>query len=666
MRWNTASLTRAVSIAATSGPAFLVPLLYVPSLAFPFTGPKDAVLQIAAALGFGALLLRYAAWGRRTGEGIPGGFGTVTMSPVWRRPGRTLVWGALLVLGSLALSAAAASRSPIGAPYALAASLRWISLFGIACGVAAGDGGPGARIGLFQAVTASAAVVSVIGLLQHIDLVSLPIPVISTPGSTFGNRNLAGEAVALSLPLGFGAFSLAASRLERRAIMGALALQLLYLAATRARGAWFGGALGMATVAILNRKSWSLSWAEARSVWLPWVTIVVVALLVAFFPGRSNPRYAADAKRLAGGLDVVGTSFDPESTALRTRVGLWRRSLTMSSIYPFIGIGPGNWPVVFPSVAEPGASTDGVLTFTLAPRHAHFDLLECLTETGLIGLASLLVLGIGVTAAIRKGAAARDAASRIVTVAAAGTLVALLAVGVTGFPLAMPATLTLAGLALGLISSNGPESMNWQRDPGRRQLPIWVAAVVTVAMLGFASVYGYRRLAGAYLLGTAERALHEDPGPAGAAVALTALHRAQIVDPGSFRVALRVAHAELRFHNITEATRACDAALTIEPFSPNAWATLAAVQLDGGDPPSARNSAARSLQLLNDSPFALFVKAKAADAVGDQSDAAATWARLGLLARGSGNDPETTRSARELLQTWRGPTPLARSPTENR
>ena len=341
----------------------------------------------------------------------------------------------------------------------------------------------------------------------------------------------------------------------------------------------------------------------------------------------------------------------------------------MSSIYPFIGIGPGNWPVVFPSVAEPGASTDGVLTFTLAPRHAHFDLLECLTETGLMGLASLLILAVAASRAIRKGVASRDSARRIGTVAAAGTLVALVVVGVTGFPLAMPATLTFAGLALGLISSTGQDEQATQAaqttetvedsvEPGprRRRLPVWTAAILAISLLTFAVFCAARRLGGAYLLGTAERALRDDRGPGGAMRALAALYRAEEIDPGSFRVVLRAAQAELRLHRTAEATRACDAALSIEPFSPNGWATLAAVQLDGGDPYSARLSAGRSLQLLNDGPFPLFLKAKAADALGDRADAAASWARLELLARGSGNDVETARSAREFLQERRDPT----------
>ena len=47
--------------------------------------------------------------------------------------------------------------------------------------------------------------------------------------------------------------------------------------------------------------------------------------------------------------------------------------------------------------------------------------------------------------------------------------------------------------------------------------------------------------------------------------------------------------------------------------APNAWATLAVAQLDGGDAHSARLSAERSIELLGANPFALSVKARAAE-----------------------------------------------------
>ena len=659
MTGTAASAARAVASAATCAAAFLVPLIYAPSLAAPFTVPKQTILELGAALSIGALLVRLAA---------SSGAAADETGSRWflelRQRIRPLRWGIILVLGSVALSAAIADRAP-GAPYAAPALLRWVALFGIAGGVIASGGDAAIPARLLQSVTVSAALVSLIGLLQHLDLFALPVPVISTPGSTFGNRNLGAEAVALSIPFGLGALVQARSRQqgERRLLAAALVLEVMYLAATRARGAWLGGLMGVLTFALTSGKPWP------RRTLLMALGVSVLALVVAVVPGRSNPRYAADAKRFAKAFDVVGTSFDPDSPALRTRLGLWRRSLTMLETHPVVGIGPGNWAVLFPRYAEPRATIEGVLSANLAPRNAHCDLLECLTETGWLGLGSLLILAYGVTTSLRRdlrGALPDDPRGRhLAARIAAATLIALVGVSLTGFPLEMPATLTLAGLALGLaisIDGRGAGSSTVAREARSPSPPTWVAVLAGLVLLTFAGLAGEARVRGSYWLGSAERAVREDHGPAGAEQAIAALGNAFAASPG-YRVALRTAQAELRLHHILEATRACDAAVAIEPYSPNPWATLAAVQLEGGDPHSAWLSARHSLELLNDHPLALSVRARAAEALGDTADAQAAWQHLRALAGPERPDQETARSARELLASHAAAKVVARAPS---
>jgi O-antigen ligase len=659
---------------ATAAAALVVPLGFLSGLATPFTGPKEAIFEVAGAVGLGALAVAFAAGMRPRSRSLA----LPLPSPAGAPAHRLVLWAALLVLASAGLSAllAAASLAPPRAPEAATVLVHWLALFGVAAGVAlasgresdiqaagprppAGQAAPGARAQLLWAVTASAAVVSLIGLCQHAELFSLPIPVISTPGSTFGNRNLSGEAIALSLPLGIGALALAGTRLERRVILGALALEVLYLVATRARGAWLGAAVGVLTVAFLRRREWS------RAALLPGLVFAGLALLMALLPARANPRYAGDTKRFARALEVVETSFDPESTAMRTRVGLWRRSLAMLLGEPLIGIGPGNWAVFFPRYAEPGATADGVLSFTLAPRHAHCDLLEHLTETGVLGLGALLALFAAVAQRARSALRTAGPETRATVSAAAGALVALLVCGLTGFPLAMPATALLAGVALGLVvGADGdrdrarPDGSAWSTSeaaPGMRRGP-WAGRVGVLAALGLVALAvldAETRLRASAWLGAAERALHQDRGAAGATRALGDLARADRARPGLFQVSLRRAHAEQRLHHSLDAVAACDAALAREPFSPNAWATLAVVQLDGGDPHSARLSAERSIELLGANPFALSVKARAAEALRDHRDAETAWARLAGLAASPPSPPEidrdTARASRELL-----------------
>jgi O-antigen ligase len=608
---------------ATSGAALLVLLLFAPSLQAPFLVPKFAALELTASLGILAFAVHRATTGR----------------PRWTR---SVTIGTVLVLATSAVSWVAAVASPPGAPYAIAAMARWGSLFGLACGASVLDDAREGRDRALQSVTIAAAMVAAIGLLQHLQVVTLPIPVISRPGSTFGNRNLAAEVIAMALPLGLGAAAGARGRDTRIVMLVALMLELLFLAATRTRGAWIGAACGLGTTLWLAKLRWSRS-ALALS-----LGAIVLAGVAASVPGPFDPRDAADRKRYSGVVELLENGFDSHSTALRTRLGLWRRTMSMVHDHPFVGVGPGNWPVVFPRYAEPNATRDGVLSASLAPRQAHNDALERAAESGLPGLLALGLLTAGTTVAVGRRLRTGDDA-RATTAAAAGALVALLALSVTGFPLEMPGTLMLAGLALGLVA---PAAVR-PRVPAPVSPPRLVAyapVVVGLAFLSCAAVRAERNVRGSRWLGTAESALHRDPGLLGAAGALWALEHSLEATPDDFRAHLRTAQMKLRQHHSRESARAAERALALEPYDPNALAALAAAELDAGDPDAARRDAARALALLHDHPFALQLRARAAEQEGDATAAAADRQTLATLAAGAEND-DTARAARALLHT---------------
>jgi tetratricopeptide (TPR) repeat protein len=480
----------------------------------------------------------------------------------------------------------------------------------------------------------------------------LSIPVISAPGATFGNRNLAAEAVAMSLPLTVGAAAGALGAGTRTALLAALVLELVYLVATRTRGAWLGGAAGLLTVVLLARPRWS-----RRAVTVALIAVALAAS-AAFIPGPANPRYIGDQKRLASGIDVAQASFDPQSIALRTRLGLWRRTLAMVRDHPMWGVGPGNWPIAFPRYAEPSATREGVLSAVMAPRQAHNDVLERIAETGVVGLAAFAWLVLSVVLAVRHRLRDADESARASTAAAAGALVALAGAGVTGFPLEMPATVALGGLALGLVAPaaerapSAGDMASRARSPWPARIRAWLkrAAVgLAVGLVFWVGVRSERELRASYWLGLAERALRAERSVPGATRALSALDRARAANPDEFRLHLRTSQMMLRLHRASDAAQAARRALAVEPVSPNAWATLAAAQLAAGDARGARASASRALDLLHDYPFALFVDAKAARGTGDSAGAATDWARLRTLATRNTVDQATAEAARELI-----------------
>jgi O-antigen ligase len=608
---------------AISGAVLFVLLLFVPSLEAPFLVPKFAALEVTASLGLVAFALRRA----------------LTGGPRWAGP---LTAGALLVLATTAISWMAAAGRSLGAPYAVDAVARWASLFGLACGASVLADAQDARQRVLEVVAATAGLVAAIGLLQHLEVIPLSIPVISTPGSTFGNRNAAAEVMAMASPLTLGAAFGSDRREARWAILASLGLELVFLAVTRTRGAWLGAAFGLGAALLVVRHRPS-----RISVGITFGVLVAVGI-AASVPGRFNPRDSGDRKRYSGVVEVLEEGFDARSTALRTRFGLWRRTVKMIREQPLLGVGPGNWPVVFPRYAEPGATRDGVLSATLAPRQVHNDVLERTAETGIVGLAGLgvLVAGAGLAVA-RRLRRHQEGDADAAAAGSAGALVALVVVSAASFPCEMPGTIALAGIALGLVA---PEPQTGPASSGARSRRLaWAATALGLAMLVCAAVRAERRVRGSRWLAVAERALHRDAGSIGAAEAMGALNYSLAAAPDDYRARLRTAQMLLRERRSAASAGAARQAIALEPYAPNAWAALAASELEAGDPEASRADAAYAITILQDYPFALYVRAQAAERQGDTGAAAADRERLLVLAAGPESN-ETARTARTLLK----------------
>jgi hypothetical protein len=477
----------------------------------------------------------------------------------------------------LATTLLAWAGRPRGAPYARAALGRWAALFGIAAGSAWCRRSP-ARQSLLEAVTAAAGVVSAVGLWQHLELPGLAIPVISAPGSTFGNRNLAAEAVALSLPLGRRGAGARSSRGRRLAIVAALALRWSTWPPPRARGLagrrggpGDRGAAGAAAAVARGRRRRRWRWRRRRR----WAVLV---------PPPANERSASDPKRFGSAAAVVESSVDARSVALRTRLGLWRRTVALVREHPLTGVGPGNWPGPFSAPGRAGRNARRRAERDAGPAAGARRSAGAHRRDRAPGLAALLALGAGVVVTARR----RLGGDRRVTAAAAGTLVASMGAGLTGFPLEMPATLALAGLALGLLAP----------EPGRA--PSGRARVAAGGAGGRAGPVRGRARRGA-----PERQLPAGPGPSGRSTAIRVRRAPSWPWPSwpgwvpargtTSAPSSRAPRPRSRLQRAAEAARWAEQAIAREPFSPNGWTILASAKLAGSDPAGARAAAGRAL-----------------------------------------------------------------------
>jgi O-antigen ligase len=591
-------MTRAVGPASIVVAALAVPLFYVPGADSPFADPKLALLFVAGGVGLGAGLL---AWARGDTQA-----GSV--------PVRAAL-AAVVLTTVLAAIIAGVRRSP-GAPYALAEIVRLLALIGVAAAAAQAVRDPTWRWRLFEAIHVAAGIVSLIGLLQHVQLQPLSLPVISVPGSTFGNRNMGGEAVAMALPFAFATVAQARRRgLRSGMAIGLLLAELAYLAVTRARGAWIGGGLGIVAFFLVRRPVFT------RRAWLV-LPVGAVVLAAAVLPGRWRARDANDAKRYAPGSRVVLDALDPASPVARTRLGLWRRTLAVYRDHPLSGVGPGNFGVMFPLHAEPSAAADGVMSATMVPRRPHNELLERLAETGPLGLAAFVALFIvafrsamTVAREARARGAADDAGGDLdAASAAAGAVAACLGCGLTAFPLAMPGTVLLFGVSLGAIDALAPARtggvVTAAAAPAARSRAVRaLAAPVAVILVLGAGWLSVGVLASSYWRGRARAALGRD-GDARGANAVTALGlleraaRAPRLDQVRFDIALRASQVAVRLGRGEPGLQEADRALAIEPYSPHAWAARAGAQLALRNEAQAARDATRAMTLFLDLPSA--------------------------------------------------------------
>ena len=286
-----------------------------------------------------------------------------------------------------AISAALATNRWLGLR-ALAVTASAALLFWIARGLReAGLARP-----LLNALAFAVVLAAVTSLLQaygvRIELFSLN----RAPGGTLGNRNFVGHAAAFGLPL----VALAAIRGSRLAYFG-VAIVTASLVLTRSRAAWIAAAAAILLVVA--------AFIAARTLRPMFGRVVIVLLFgvagaaaAMFIPNtlrwRSDNPYLESVKSVADYAEGSG----------RGRLVHYQRSLVMAAAHPLFGVGPGNWPVVYPKFAarnDPSLN-DGEAGMTFNPWPSS-DWIALVAERGLFAfLAIALVFAALAWSAVRR------------------------------------------------------------------------------------------------------------------------------------------------------------------------------------------------------------------------------------------------------------------------
>ena len=437
---------------------------------------------------------------------------------------------------------------------ALFASNRWVAERSLAVSLA----GAGcfwasrwlARAGRTRPLVAALALAGVLGaitaLLQAYGLETEFVSLNRAPGGTLGNRNFMAHLCAIAFP----------------------ALLMSGLGA-RTRGSllpWCGGAAIVGAALVLSR---------SRAAWLALAVVAVVSLVTAMFAlrrsraglrlGRVPLLLLAAVTGGAASLVLPNTlDWRSESPYLDTaksvvnykqgsghgRLVQYGTSLRMSARHPLLGVGPGNWAVEYPRFASREDPSIGSSGMTSNPWPSS-DWMAFLSERGLAATVLLALVLVALVAdawrVIRSG---DDPSARLAGCALIATLAALLVTGAFDAVLLLPAPAFIGWSLLGVFSAPSRE-----RHAVTQGVPMRVLLVAGVTLAGGAMLArNALQLQAMAIAATTGRA--------------SSLERASRLDPGSYRIHLRLAQAYLGQGNCVKARAHAEAASALFPAAP--------------------------------------------------------------------------------------------------
>lgn len=249
-------------------------------------------------------------------------------------------------------------------------------------------------IRILNFIFASAVLSAIIGSLQY--LLKFPfIPQVVEPAATFANKNMAAHIMVLSIPLGITLFLTAQSKFLSFCYAMGTSLLLVFLYYTKTKAAWLAflvqALLLFGYLLFVRPKVW---WSKAKQVFLL-VKIITVGILINLSAYGWSPAFKEISQRANLVKEaVVGNEQAAEQAYLSVglRIAIYKNTLEMIKDRPLLGFGLGNHKVYYP-IYHRRAVEEKVFSEESQLYNVHNDLLQIFSETGLVGVSFLILLG---------------------------------------------------------------------------------------------------------------------------------------------------------------------------------------------------------------------------------------------------------------------------------
>ena len=408
-----------------------------------------------------------------------------------------------------------------------------------------------ARRGLERPLVAALAAAGVIGavtaLLQAYGVRTEYVSLNRAPGGTLGNRNFMAHLCVIALP------ALALTALRARSRNGYLgwtagvALVGAALVMSRSRAAWLALIVGVVVMSPLGVIALRRGRGELR---LRRLLLLPVAAALGAGASLVLPN-TLDWRSDSPYLDTAKSVVNYKEGSGHGRLIQYKSTLRMSLRHPLFGVGPGNWAVEYPhfaAVEDPSLSSEGM---TSNPWPSS-DWMTYLSERGVFAFALLGLAFLALVADALRGVSGEltEPEDRLRATTLLGTLAIVLVVGSFDAVLVLPVGALIAWALLGALSSTSRERSAVALPPVRRS----GAVLLLGAGLAFAAVRSATQLSAMAIFSTTTRA--------------SRLERASQLDPGSYRIQVRLATGYLNRGSCTKARAHASNAHALFPNAP--------------------------------------------------------------------------------------------------
>src|SRR5690606_7084649 len=235
----------------------------------------------------------------------------------------------------------------------------------------------------------AAATAAATGLAQAAGIEHQFFNELRAPGGTLGNRNFLAHLAAASIPIQSLLIFTARRRWVPLPTIG-LALSSAMLVLSRSRAGWLAAlaAIGVMFVTIaIAKRSAGVDLSRKRlftALLTPVVAIALAVLAPTTLEWRSDSPYTETLGNLANYREGSG----------RGRLLQYRNTLELVRQHPVVGVGPGNWPLHYGSVAprnDPSFARNDVVPLNPWPSS---DAVALVSERGIPGLLAALLLAL--------------------------------------------------------------------------------------------------------------------------------------------------------------------------------------------------------------------------------------------------------------------------------